>query len=88
MMKRHTCILDLGTGSLKFRIGPGEYLETPFLHEKDLDEDKGGTKGFDATAANQKILEMEMKDAADSGKQDEKKKKDDGDGDGDTSMSS
>lgn len=57
MMKRHTCVMDFGKGVLKFRLSPGQYLETPFLHEKDLDESKGGTKGFDATASNQKVRE-------------------------------
>merc|ERR1719215_138892 len=37
MLKRHTCSIDLAQGKLKFRLSPGEYLETPFLHEKDMD---------------------------------------------------
>ena len=56
MMKRHLCILDLQAGCLKFKLGSG-YLEAPFLHEKDLDQDSGGTKGFDADKANAKLLE-------------------------------
>lgn len=62
MMKRHTCIMDFGTGVIKFRLAPGEYLETSFLHEKDLDESKGGTKGFDVVAANKKFMELKKKD--------------------------
>lgn len=57
MMKRHLCQIDLEKGVLKFRLGPEQYMETPFLHEKDLDEAQGGTKGFNADAANQKLLE-------------------------------
>jgi DNA damage-inducible protein 1 len=53
MMKRHLCVLDLQAGCLKFRLaGDDQYLETPFLHEKDLDQEKGGTKGFDAAKSN------------------------------------
>lgn len=62
MMKRHTCHIDLEKGVLKFRLAPGQYMETPFLHEKDLDQAQGGTKGFDAEAANQKLLEAMQKD--------------------------
>ena len=61
MMKRHQCIMDLGHGVLKWRLD-GDYLETPFLHEKDLDESQGGTRGFDVAAANQRILDMEEQD--------------------------
>jgi hypothetical protein len=61
MMKRHTCQIDLERGVLKFRLAPGEYMETPFLHEKDLDETKGGTKGFNAERANQELVELERK---------------------------
>lgn len=68
MMKRHTCGLDLEKSALKFRLshttapGDGDYLEAPFLHEKDLPESKGGTKGFDAAAANKKILETDKEE--------------------------
>lgn len=61
MMKRHTCTIDLAEGKLKFRLSPGEYLETPFLHEKDLDQSKGGTKGFDANKANEELLKAQEK---------------------------
>jgi len=45
MLKRFNCSIDLLEGKLKFRLG-SDTLETPFLHEKDLDSSKGGTKGF------------------------------------------
>jgi DNA damage-inducible protein 1 len=61
MLKRHTCSIDLEQGKLKFRLAPGEYLETPFLHEKDLDESKGGTKGFNADKANQELENAQRK---------------------------
>ena len=61
MLKRHTCSIDLEKGHLKFRLAPGQYLETPFLHEKDLDESKGGTKGFNAEKANKEIMEAQRK---------------------------
>ena len=53
MMKRHTCCIDLEEGCLKFRIGVGQYMKAPFLHEKDLDVSKGGTKGLDVNQMNQ-----------------------------------
>jgi hypothetical protein len=61
MMKRHTCQIDLERGCLKFRLAPGEYMETPFLHEKDLDESKGGTQGFNAEKANQELVDLDRK---------------------------
>ena len=61
MLKRHTCTIDLAQGKLKFRLAPGEYLETPFLHEKDLDQSKGGTKGFDANKANEELRKAQEK---------------------------
>jgi DNA damage-inducible protein 1 len=61
MMKRHQCVVDLGKGVLKWKLDD-DYLEAPFLHEKDLDESQGGTKGFDASAANQKVMEMHEKE--------------------------
>ena len=57
MLKRHTCCIDLERGKLRFRLAPGQYMETPFLHEKDLDESKGGTKGFNAQKANEEVDE-------------------------------
>lgn len=61
MLKRHLCILDLERGCLKFRLEPGKYMETPFLYEKDLDESKGGTKGFDADRANRELEEAQQR---------------------------
>jgi len=45
MLKRHRCTIDLASGKLLFHGASGE-VSTPFLHEKDLPESKGGTKGF------------------------------------------
>lgn len=59
-LKRFKCMIDLGEGKLKFRLGDS-VMETPFLHEKDLDESKGGTKGFDANKANQELMEAQRK---------------------------
>jgi len=61
MLKRHLCSIDLEEGCLKFRLEPGKYFDTPFLHEKDLDESKGGTKGFNAEKANQDLMEAQKK---------------------------
>lgn len=61
MLKRHTCSIDLENQVLKFRLAPGHYMETPFLHEKDLDPSQGGTKGFDAEKANQELEELQRK---------------------------
>mmetsp|Transcript_868 Transcript_868/g.1325 ORF Transcript_868/g.1325 Transcript_868/m.1325 type:complete len:416 (+) Transcript_868:68-1315(+) len=61
MLKRHTCNIDLEQGKLKFRLAPGKYLETPFLHEKDLDGSKGGTKGFNADKANEELMNAQKK---------------------------
>jgi DNA damage-inducible protein 1 len=60
MLKRFNCSIDLMESKLKFRLG-SSILETPFLHEKDLDESKGGTKGFDATKANQELEDAQRK---------------------------
>jgi len=95
MMKRHTCVMDLERGCLKFRLEPGKFMEAPFLHEKDLDESKGGTKGFDVEAANRRIAEMERRGEKEGegkaeGDNDGEKKKpgdDKKDGDGDVAMS-
>ena len=40
-------------------------MEAPFLHEKDLDKNKGGTRGLDAAKSNaelEKILEEKRGD--------------------------
>lgn len=62
-LKRFTCSIDLELNVLRFKLGPGEYMSTPFLHEKDLAEDKGGTQGFDADKANEELMEMRKKRA-------------------------
>ena len=36
-------------------------VKVPFLHEKDLSESQGGTRGFDADKANLEIQEALMK---------------------------
>lgn len=58
MMKRHLCQLDLQAGVLRF---PMAGVNAPFLHEKDLNESQGGTRGFDADKANLEIQEALMK---------------------------
>eukprot|EP00534_Pseudo-nitzschia_fraudulenta_P017874 CAMPEP_0201269408 /NCGR_PEP_ID=MMETSP0853-20130426/32570_1 /ASSEMBLY_ACC=CAM_ASM_000640 /TAXON_ID=183588 /ORGANISM="Pseudo-nitzschia fraudulenta, Strain WWA7" /LENGTH=478 /DNA_ID=CAMNT_0047575407 /DNA_START=44 /DNA_END=1480 /DNA_ORIENTATION=- len=60
MLKRFNCSIDLMEGKLKFNLG-GSTLETPFLHEKDLDQSNGGTKGFDATKANRELEDAQRK---------------------------
>jgi hypothetical protein len=62
MMKRHTATIDLAQHCLRFRISGDQYMEVPFLHEKDLDAaTQGGTRGFDANKANQELM-MELED--------------------------
>lgn len=58
MMKRHLCVLDLGSRCLKFQTAPGQYQEAPFLNEKDLDQSKGGTKDFEPEKANEEYKKM------------------------------
>ena len=56
MLKRHRCCIDLGSNVLKFPLaGGGEGMEAPFLHEKDLPVEKGGTLGFDAERENAEV---------------------------------
>lgn len=50
MLKRHRATIDLAGGQLIFQM-PNGTASTPFLHEKDLPESKGGTKGFNPDAA-------------------------------------
>jgi DNA damage-inducible protein 1 len=57
MLKRHRCNINLDRNVLQFRVGQ-QYMETPFLHEKDLSESKGGTLGFDADKNNEEIDKM------------------------------
>ena len=63
MLKRHRCCIDLGGNVLRFPLAG---LEAPFLHEKDLPVEKGGTKGFDAERENAeleaRLLEIEKKE--------------------------
>ena len=42
MLKRHQCKIDLEQNALVFGLPDGQSMEAPFLHEKDLDENKGG----------------------------------------------
>eukprot|EP00557_Chaetoceros_sp_GSL56_P000505 CAMPEP_0176488624 /NCGR_PEP_ID=MMETSP0200_2-20121128/6816_1 /TAXON_ID=947934 /ORGANISM="Chaetoceros sp., Strain GSL56" /LENGTH=513 /DNA_ID=CAMNT_0017885635 /DNA_START=62 /DNA_END=1603 /DNA_ORIENTATION=+ len=65
MLKRHRCNINLDRNVLEFRVGmTGRIMETPFLHEKDLSEGKGGTLGFDAEKNNKEIEKM-MQDGGD-----------------------
>ena len=60
MLKRHRCKIYLEQSALVFCLPEKHSMEAPFLHEKDLDENKGGTRGFDAAKSNaelEKILE-------------------------------
>jgi Predicted aspartyl protease len=57
MLKRHRCNINLDRNVLEFRVGV-ESLETPFLHEKDLSEAKGGTLGFDVEKSNKEVEKM------------------------------
>lgn len=58
MLKRFNCSIDLLEGKLRFRLGSST-LETSFLHEKDLDASKGGTKDIDFAKSNQELLEAQ-----------------------------
>ena len=42
MLKRHRCKIDLEKSALVFGLPDGQSMEALFLHEKDLDENKGG----------------------------------------------
>jgi hypothetical protein len=79
MMKRHTATIDLAQHCLRFRISGDQYMEVPFLHEKDLDAaTQGGTRGFDANKANQELmmeLEEQEDDVKDASSVDKKPKK-------------
>ena len=77
MLKRHRCNIDLSANALIFSLPGGKRLEAPFLHEKDLDESKGGTKNFDAEKSNQE-LERRIKEA-----EEKEQKKDEEEGGGD-----
>eukprot|EP00956_Cyclotella_meneghiniana_P015805 scaffold24550_cov60-Cyclotella_meneghiniana.AAC.10 len=78
MLKRHRCCIDLGKNVLKFPSAGGGGLEAPFLHEKDLPVEKGGTLGFNAELENAQVEarweEMEKEEEA-GGKEDGDDKK-------------
>lgn len=57
MLKRHRCNIDLENSQLVFNTENGKIV-TPFLHEKDLSESKGGTKGFDYEKSNRELEKM------------------------------
>jgi phage FluMu protein gp41 len=59
MMKRHVCSVNLQKGVLQFPLAG---VEIPFLHEKDLGTEQGGTRGFDANKANQEVEEFLRKE--------------------------
>ena len=44
MIKRHGCKIYLERSALVFGLPDGQSMEALFLHEKDLDENKGGTR--------------------------------------------
>jgi len=91
MLKRHRCQIDLAKNVLRFAIGnTGETMEAPFLHEKDLATEKGGTKGFDAEKENAeleaRLSKMEAEDeekekAGNSGGGEDEKKEEGGEDD-------
>jgi len=54
-LRRFACRIDLEENALIFKLGTGKYLSVPFLAEKDLEEQMGGTKGFDAEKANKQL---------------------------------
>jgi len=58
MLRRHRFCIDLARGELTFHEG-SNVCATPFLHEKDLPQHKGGTQGFDP---NQPIKQHEAED--------------------------
>lgn len=79
MLKRHRCKIDLESNSLVFALSDG-YMTTPFLHEKDLNTTKGGTRDFNAEESNaeiQKILEKESAKENGDSKDDDMKEDDD-----------
>lgn len=51
MLKRHRCSIDLEKGLLYFYNHSQQRVSTPFLHEKDLPESKGGALKNDPTLA-------------------------------------
>ena len=61
MLKRHQVCIDCAKGVLRFTGGK----EIPFLHEKDLEESQGGTRGFNADKANEELQKLQEKDGED-----------------------
>merc|ERR1712050_388008 len=59
MLKRHRCHIDLENNVLVFGLEKNDYMETPFLDEKDLEKSKGGTKGFDGGRENQILKKID-----------------------------
>ena len=87
MLKRHRCKIDLEQSALVFGLPDGQSTEAPFRHEKDLEENRGGTRGFDAAKSNtdlEKILEEKRGDNdghnGDSKEEEETRGKDKGSG--------
>jgi len=75
MLKRHRCSIDLRKNSLVFSgdDGVSDRMEAPFLHEKDLRQDKGGTKDFDVELSNKEV-EMRMEEENEENKSSGQKK--------------
>ncbi|GMI06536.1 hypothetical protein TrVE_jg199 [Triparma verrucosa] len=71
MLKRHRCSVNLASNTLDFSTGN---ISTPFLQEYQLDQNKGGTRGFDPDKSNK-----EIEDAIANSLKDDKKE-DDGEG--------
>lgn len=61
MMKRHLCQLDFQKGNISFYISHiQQYMSVPFLHEKDLTIEQGGTLGFNAQQSNDELMQQEQ----------------------------
>jgi len=75
MLKRHRCSIDLSRNMLVFNGGGShaEQMETPFLHEKDLNQNKGGTKDFDVELSNKEVDMRIQEDDEDNEKSGQKK---------------
>lgn len=54
MLKRHRCKIDLAQNALVLTVDDKD-VATPFLAEYQLDESKGGTRGFNPEQANAEI---------------------------------
>ena len=87
MLIRHRCKIDFERSALVFGLPDGHSTEALFLHEKDIDENKGGSRGFDAAKSNaelENILEEKRVDNdrknSDSKEEEETRGKDKGSG--------